>query len=114
MTQEEKIADLERQLAEMKKQSADEKRRQVSNHLISVFAVDDDDDIIVAHTVEHLGITETTDIDAIISEAEEAYKRNCQRAGRELPQSAEEWCADLQKRQAVEAAEAEELRKSMC
>lgn len=114
MTNEEKIADLEKQLAEMKKQSADEKRRQVSEHLIQSFAVDDDDDIIVAHTVEHLGITETTDVDAIITEAEEAYKRNCQRAGRELPLSAKEWCDDLQKRQAVEAAEAEELRKSMC
>lgn len=114
MTTDERIAELERQLAEMKKQSVSDKCEQIKAHLIQSFAVEEDDDIIVAHTVDHLGITETTDVDAIISKAEEAYKLNCQRAGRELPMSAAEWCEQYKKQQEENKVHAEELRKQMC
>ena len=112
-TTEEKIAELERQLADLKKQSVDDKRELIVSHLIQSFAVEDENDIIVAHTVDHLGITETTDVNAILTQAEEAYKRNCQRAGRVLPMSAEEWCKQYQERQKADAAHAEEMRKHM-
>lgn len=114
MTADERIAELEKQLAELKKQNVSDKRDQIAAHLIQSFAVEDDNDIIVAHTVDHLGITETTDVDAIISEAEEAYKRNCMRAGRELPMSAAEWCEQYKQKQKENEAYAEELRKQMC
>jgi len=106
-TFEERIAELEKQLSELKQQTVEGKREQIAAHLINKFGIEDDD-IILAHTLDHLHIDPTTDVTAILAKADEAYKANALRAGIELPITAEQWC----KRQA-ERENANELRKKV-
>lgn len=111
MTTEERIAELERQLASIKKQSIADKREQLANHLIQKFGIEDDNDIILDYVLDHLNITETTDITAIVSAAEESYKAQCKRAGRELSVGAEQWIKERDQKAKEEAARREAMNK---
>lgn len=113
-TNEERIAELERQIAQLKEMNANGKRRQIAEQIISKYGIDSDD-ILLEHTLDHLGINEATDVATIIGTAEESFKANCKRAGVQLDSVTEfeNYIKDRQKQIEQENKDAEELRKIM-
>lgn len=114
MTTEERIAELEKQVAQLKEMNANGKRKQIAEHIISKYGIEADD-IVLEHTLDHLGISESTEVAAVISQAEEAFKKNCKRAGIQLDSVTEfdNYIKDRQAQAAQEAKDAEELKKHM-